>query len=298
MDYPHSVPDVGLLDGKFTDGDPLTGLLPSLDPASWANAVTDELLGVIKAAGLSPDELDTSQFLKALRGTGVFQTKPQFSNDTAIATTEFVRRQGIQSSNIIIATAGMVLNASAFGATVLHASPSPSTITLPPYSDGVPGARIEIVNFGGGILTIQAQSPSAIVCNGGAGISPMKLGTGDTLTVEVGNGPSWLGVGGTAQLAYSASFSASIAPIGWQKLPGGFLIQWGSQTLPAASTPITFPLAFQSNPTALTVQPAGINQTTTYLSVTPTGFNAVAYTATNGAPVSTTINWIAIGRSI
>lgn len=66
MDYPKSVPSVGLVGGKFVDENPLTGTPGSLIPAQWGNAVTDELLNVITTAGLVPDELLNNQLVAAI----------------------------------------------------------------------------------------------------------------------------------------------------------------------------------------------------------------------------------------
>ncbi|MCP1454523.1 phage tail protein [Pseudomonas kilonensis] len=67
MDYPKSVPSVGLVNGKFVDENPVTGAPGSLIPAAWGNSVTQELLGVITGAGMVPDETDLGQLLLAVR---------------------------------------------------------------------------------------------------------------------------------------------------------------------------------------------------------------------------------------
>lgn len=67
MDFPKSVPGVGLVDGNFVDENQSTGQVGSLIPSAWGNAVTEELLNVIQAAGLEPDEAQKDQLLKAVR---------------------------------------------------------------------------------------------------------------------------------------------------------------------------------------------------------------------------------------
>ncbi|WP_248765298.1 gp53-like domain-containing protein [Pseudomonas protegens] len=75
MDYPKSVPNVGLVNGKFVDENTATGQVGSLIPAAWGNAVTSEILNVLSAASIKPDEQNTDQLSKAITkiiaGSGV-----------------------------------------------------------------------------------------------------------------------------------------------------------------------------------------------------------------------------------
>lgn len=67
MDYPKSVPSVGLVNGKFVDENPITGQVGSLISSEWGNAVTDELLNVIRAGGDEPVEAEHDQLLAAIK---------------------------------------------------------------------------------------------------------------------------------------------------------------------------------------------------------------------------------------
>lgn len=67
MDYPISVPNVNLLNGKFTDGNPSAGIPASLDPSEWANLVTDEILNVLEAADILPSENANNQLAVAIQ---------------------------------------------------------------------------------------------------------------------------------------------------------------------------------------------------------------------------------------
>lgn len=66
MDYPKSTPGVGLVGGKFADENPSSGQIGSLIPAAWGNAVTDELLAVLRAAGVAPAEGDNNQLARVI----------------------------------------------------------------------------------------------------------------------------------------------------------------------------------------------------------------------------------------
>ncbi|MCQ3029322.1 phage tail protein [Pseudomonas syringae] len=66
MDFPKSMPDIGLVNGQFVDENITTGQAGTYIPSSWGNAVTHEVLNVIEAAGLTPDEGDYTQLMVAV----------------------------------------------------------------------------------------------------------------------------------------------------------------------------------------------------------------------------------------
>ncbi|WP_085599299.1 MULTISPECIES: hypothetical protein [unclassified Pseudomonas] len=76
MDFPRSVPSAGLVNGRFVDENPLTGTPGSLITAAWGNGVTEELLNVIRAAGITPAESESDQLLRALKGVLAQDAQP------------------------------------------------------------------------------------------------------------------------------------------------------------------------------------------------------------------------------
>lgn len=101
MDYPKSVPSVGLVGGKFVDEDPGAGTPGSLIPSAWGNAVTEEILNAIQAAGFEPDEGNLSQL------AAVFKWFAGGTVSTLSATTGLTKAQcGLVLVN---ATAGAVI---------------------------------------------------------------------------------------------------------------------------------------------------------------------------------------------
>lgn len=103
MDYPKSVPGVGLVGGKFVDEDAAMGRQGSLVPSAWGNSVTDELLNVLRAAGVEPDEALQDQLSKvlirdpteALRGMPVVASQVEVDagvDDAKVVTSKKLRR--------------------------------------------------------------------------------------------------------------------------------------------------------------------------------------------------------------
>jgi hypothetical protein len=65
--YPVSDSGSQLHNGRFTDGNPAQGIPPSVDKAAHMNAVYDELMAVIAAGGLTPNEATLTQVLQAIQ---------------------------------------------------------------------------------------------------------------------------------------------------------------------------------------------------------------------------------------
>lgn len=144
MDYPKSVPGVGLVNGKFVDENVVSGTPGSLIPATWGNSVTQELLTVIASAGLAPTEADNGQLLKALQVT-MAKASPMRSLVTSVS----------GSKALLAEELGLVL---------VSAGTDAATLLLP-AADGALGVRDVIVrrlDNSGNRLTVQCIGTDTI----------------------------------------------------------------------------------------------------------------------------------------
>jgi len=294
MKYP-SDPNVGLVNGKFSDGDPANGIAASRDPAAHLNAITDELLAAITNSGLTASEADTTQLYQALA--------------------------------ILAARGDFYTEAGAADAYVL--SPSFTGFAPAAYATGMQVRFIPAnTNTGASTINVNALGVKTITTQAGAVLSAGDLtaGRGYILTYE---GASFALIGSYAPPAAASQAEAeagtvtalrmwtpervkqaaiafgfwpagateahSFAASGYQKLPSGLIIQWGSQASATTGT-VTFPLAF---PTAcqsvqMTSQDSiRADKPATY-SYTQTTF---VYSVHNWdtAPTANPVTWIAIG---
>jgi hypothetical protein len=109
---------------------------------------------------------------------------------------------------------------------------------------------------------------------------------------------SWYIAGGSAALIYASGFAASLSSVaGYQKLPSGLIVQWGTVTTSgsadtAASFPLTFPTAARS------LQIAAISGASsgfaTYNTLAAAGFNAAGWTSSS-TRAAVACSYLAVG---
>lgn len=227
MDYPKSVPNVGLVDGKFIDENTVTGAVGSLIPSAWGNAVTDEILTVIKAAGIAPSEGATDQLLKAIRGSSLFVTPPQFDASKSVATAEFVQRSLGNLRSETAVNSSTTLGAIAVGQLIVGTGVTPFTTTLPLAASVNSGSQVHFL-ASAPISTWIVQRQGADILDNNAGGTYIVLGLGDTATFESNGVGTWRLIDGSASLRKCSDFSASLGANGYQKYPSGLVEQWGS----------------------------------------------------------------------
>jgi hypothetical protein len=245
LDYPKSVPSVGLVNGQFVDEDPITGKPGSLIPATWGNSVTQEILNVVQAAGLTPNESSNNQLLAALRSPTLFTTAPQFDGGRSAATSEFVQRALGSYASARGIYAATSLTQADVGCSIGLGGNATYTVTLPDAAAVPSGATISLHCRNSAPVTVASKTGTQISPQG-AYLASIVLNNGESANFVRESGV-WV-VYGTAALKYSTNYAAQFATSGYQKFPSGLIVQWvtggsdanGNMTV---SLPIRFPNA-------------------------------------------------------
>lgn len=287
--------------GYPTAGNPGTGTPATKPGPYWYHMIMEELMAIIGAAGITPAPGNLTQLLTALRSAGVFQTPAQFDNTTKAATTAFVQRALGNFSGLNAYNASATLLVSDIGKLVaFYGATAGQTLTLPAVA-GIPtGNNYTLVNQASTPVTIKgnaAENISRNVTGVGQSLSnTVVLNPGDSLVLSSNGGSQWNAEGQTAP----DMFPNSLAGNGYQKLPNGLIIQWGSITTAAGSAVVTFPIAFPGACRQVIPSVAynsGVpNVTVDTSGPSTTGFTIYTKTASSGAAVAANTCWIAFGQ--
>ncbi|MEI7050524.1 phage tail protein [Pseudomonas koreensis] len=214
-------------------------------------------------------------------------TPPQFDNSSKLATTEFVQRAAGSFSGYATYAANTALTAADVGKYV-YANATTITLTLPDATLLPAGSRIYIQAASMTTCTVRSINGNISGPNGNQAGSPnVVLGNG-VATEFIAWGTGWLAVGGSGLAALSSN--------GYQRFPGGLILQWGVKAAAASvgNNPVVFPIAFPIACFGVTLGFWLTSSANYYM----TGVNTQTLTGFNlYNPQAATLvhNWLAIG---
>lgn len=211
----------------FTEGNPATATPATSVTDDWLNDMQENLAQLVEAASIALVKGDGTQVTDAIQ----VLIAVAFGNLKAISTVS-------TTSSISAATVGNLVVLTGAGAI---------TATLP-AANSVPSGSCLYFVANNSAQTVTRAGSDTIGMNAGNNVNSIVLNLGDTLALVSNGNNSWSAFGGSRQLGYSDVFFSSIGTNGYQKLPSGLIVQWGTITTGAGGTfTWTFPIAFPNS---------------------------------------------------
>lgn len=247
----------------FQAGVPGVSLATALSP-TWCDGVQQELINLLVEGGLVPSSAVLTQVRDAIRR--------------------------LFGGNVRTVTTGAFnLSADDAGDVYVDASAGAVTLTLP-ATDAANARPLPFRFFrtdtSANAVTINRAGANTIF-NGASGATSLSLRVSEELHLRSNGGNGAAGVWRVVNGAFARSFSIN----GWQRLPSGLMLQWGTMAFIASSTVnVTFPVAFGSaclglqamNPTASTL-------------ITSTASSNTGASFAIASPGTTSSNYLAVG---
>lgn len=165
-------------------------------------------------------------------GNPTCPTPPQFDSDLSLVNSGFVQRALGNYRAFGALLNGTVISEAHLGG--VYQPGEGATILFPtPASLGAPtGATVTIAMLARVAATLQGSGGATFAMNLN-GITNFRLVRGQTVLVTAINGNEWAVLNNSK---YDDSFSSSLGPNGYQKLPSELIEQWGSFVVPASAT--------------------------------------------------------------
>lgn len=257
------------------------------DEPNFATTMTNAL--ALKAA------LDSPTFL----GLPKCPTPSRFDKSQLLVNSGWVRDAGLFVSNVVSMQANGAIPLSSVGALVIFSSTT-SAVTLPSAASVPVGAAMKLFNTtsNGGTVTVSAAAGDTIFWGTGA-VSSYPHAQSETALLVSNGSNQWIIAGGSMALAKSSSlFASSSAGNGYQKLPSGNMLQWGTcTTTGGGATSVMFPIAFPNTPSSVALglmSGSPVNAELGYSGVSKTGMNVYTNAAGGGVQLAT-VTYIAVG---
>lgn len=234
-------------------------------------------------------------------GSSVITSPAQFDKTKLLATTEFVQRAlGNFQASEVLQTNYQLLPTDA-GKTLSWDGAVGLIATLPPINTVADGATYYLFGAAvGGI--VKAAVGEAIFAGTSGNQNQLTVRAASSVQVTK-SGTLWLMSGGSMVVVASAEFAASVAGNGWQRLPSGLIIQWGTisatlQITSPSAQPFTFSISFPASCTSVTGSfGAGVGEGFLCHTIESISLLGATLRAQKGSGAATTVpfRWIAIG---
>lgn len=222
--------------GYFSEGNPSGSVPATIVTADWANSVQEEILGVVLSTGLTPSKTNNAQLLAAIIALGG------------------------NFAGVVLHAAGVTLGSAHVGRINSLSSNTSMTLSLPLANSVSAGKSIAFIGAGASaVLTVARSGTDYIADPLGTSTASIALLAGDTLRLVSDGVDRWIPVGGSAALARSSGvFGRLLSTNGYQKLPGGLIMQWLSFTSSAsADITVTHPITFPNSSLSISISAAG-----------------------------------------
>lgn len=335
MDFPKSVPGIGLVDGRFVDENPVTGQQGSLIARAWGNQLTDEILNVLakaKAVATKPDDFEPSEEKNDQLANAINQLIANAVAGVGNSWNNLANKPNAITSlsNIITITSNTTLTNDQLGIVLINAGTGNIAVTLP-LADQINKASHVIlfrIDNSSNSVTIKPSTGQTINFN----TDLVLHGVGDLLQLFSDGSGGWYSVTPTASqtqkgLVYiadqqdlnqlstddSAISPKGIATIyskkllsnnGYQILPSGLILQWAlvgngasisTDTTEIYSFPITFPTAVLGIFTTLQRDSNTTGNWGVYAKANSNSLFTVAYDGSSSSTIQKYVFILAIG---
>lgn len=283
----------GLFHGKNKQTGELSTIVTSVymnDTQSATRINQQELIAILTAAGIKPDEATSDQVLTALKTLFLGSNNERVSN-------------ALQKGNNLSDVADAATSRKNLSLGRFDQDSSETRIWSPDRKSYI---FIQNGIWGAYSINSPAGNIALPLSSGGTGAKDASgartnLGLGNSATLNVGTSANTVAAGNDSRIANATQRSEFTSGAGWVKFPDGTIIQTGTVVVGPLSSPtaISFPIPFTQMGYKVTTsfdQASGSSNDCPSFAVSPQGVNWAYFMSSRTNGVNAGCNWIAVGR--